>query len=487
MALRILWNRDEALILLDGLLSVLNGEKPRSKVIEAVSTELRKRAVDNGLEIDEIFRNTNGISMQMQMMEYIFTDGESGLKPKSPSKVLQEVVTLYKTDRQTYEKLLKEARKLSENKSVKDEYFKWLSGKISPAQLSELYMVYGDIEHYFLKYEILKVGLFETTDPQILKKIADTINTSAMYKYTYRKSLSRMQSAIKYYRLFFDENPQLVKTDVPPQTVTVNENVAERKLPAPNPTPNTDISAVRTKFFEWAKITSIPVPTAMQYLTALKKCTKAVQALKIYDSDILMVTDANELSVIKAKLISNKSFNDIDRINKGKYSSALDVFIDFLRSYTAPLSATQDSAVDDESDVKDVKIKFSAWLEKSGIASSTVSNYVSAVNKCNDIAERLGITNRNLFVVTQLPELDKIKTLLMQDPGFKLENELQSNRLHAAFNKLIAFRMSQRKLYSYASSAQIRPASPKPVENPGNKKLCGDTRKIFLRKRLSPQ
>ena len=83
MALRILWDRDEALILLDGLLSVLNGEQPRLKAVKSVSEELRKRAVDKGIEIDEVFRNTNGISMQMGVMEYIYTDGEHGLKKSS--------------------------------------------------------------------------------------------------------------------------------------------------------------------------------------------------------------------------------------------------------------------------------------------------------------------------------------------------------------------------------------------------------------------
>ena len=88
MALRILWDRDEALILLDGLLSALNGEQPRMKVVQSISEELRKRAVNKGIEIDDVFRNTNGISMQLQTMEYIFTDGEKGLKSKGLSQFM---------------------------------------------------------------------------------------------------------------------------------------------------------------------------------------------------------------------------------------------------------------------------------------------------------------------------------------------------------------------------------------------------------------
>ena len=112
MALRILWDRDEALILLDGLLSVLNGDQPRLRVVKSVSQELRSRAVGRGIEIDEVFRNENGIRMRMSEMEYIYTNGEKGLKTNSPSRVFQEVVTLYRSDRYTFERLLKEAKKL---------------------------------------------------------------------------------------------------------------------------------------------------------------------------------------------------------------------------------------------------------------------------------------------------------------------------------------------------------------------------------------
>ena len=506
MALRILWDRDEALILFDGLLSVLNGEQPRLRAVKAVSEELRKRAVNKGIEIDDVFRNTNGISMQMGVMEYIYTDGKHGLKKSSMPTLFQEVVNLYKFDRPTYERLLKEARKLPENKSVKDEYFKWLSGKLTPAQLSDIYIVYGDIEKYCLKHGIIKDNLFETTDPKILKNVEFTINTDSTFKYVYRKELSRMKSAIQYYQMFFDEKPQYVKT-APPQiqdTVSQSEprkktdnkksEIVERNVPETQTT-DTDISAIRTRFFEWAKITSIPIPTAMQYLTALKKCTKAAQTLNIYNSDILTVTDVGELMRIKEKLVSNRSFADIDRVNKGKYSGVLDVFLDFLESYTTKETVQNQNAGEDSA-VRTERARFFSWMEKSGMSSATARGYVSAVAQCSKRAYLLNLTKQNLFVTTDLRELDRIKTLLMQDSAFKALNEQQHNRFHAAFNKLIAFRMSERKLYSYTSTSaspssvvnapSVKPV-PKPVEeSPANKNYAVILEKYFSENGFRP-
>ena len=103
MALRILWEQDEALILLNALLKVLNEGYPRKQAVEEVSATLRQRAIDKGIEIDDTFRNINGIQMKMDAMWYIFSNGEKGLN--CPSKVFRQAVDLYKNNRTEYENL----------------------------------------------------------------------------------------------------------------------------------------------------------------------------------------------------------------------------------------------------------------------------------------------------------------------------------------------------------------------------------------------
>lgn len=64
------WDKYEAAILLEGLLASIKGELTRSDAIKAVSRDLRAMALHRGMEIDEVYRNTNGISFQMKIMEY---------------------------------------------------------------------------------------------------------------------------------------------------------------------------------------------------------------------------------------------------------------------------------------------------------------------------------------------------------------------------------------------------------------------------------
>ena len=96
------WSKEEAIILLNALLLVLDGKMPRKLAVALVSNELRKRAIDSGYKIDDVFRNTNGISLQMSTMEYLLTEGKHGLKKSSYPRLFEDTVNLYKTNPQEF-------------------------------------------------------------------------------------------------------------------------------------------------------------------------------------------------------------------------------------------------------------------------------------------------------------------------------------------------------------------------------------------------
>lgn len=108
MSQKILWDEDEALILLDALLQVLSGTLARKDAVALVSRKLRMRAIYKGFVIDNIFRNQNGIRLQMSVMEYAYTGGMRGLRQHKVPKVFQDVVSLYENDCPAYKKRLAE-------------------------------------------------------------------------------------------------------------------------------------------------------------------------------------------------------------------------------------------------------------------------------------------------------------------------------------------------------------------------------------------
>ena len=97
MALRISWDKQETAILIDAYLRVKNGELSQQNAVKEVSALLRRRAILSGVEIDEIFRNENGISMQMKIVGGLVDEKPSGLH--STTKMFTEMVALYKTSK----------------------------------------------------------------------------------------------------------------------------------------------------------------------------------------------------------------------------------------------------------------------------------------------------------------------------------------------------------------------------------------------------
>lgn len=191
------WDKYEAVILLEGLLASIKGELTRSDAINAVSCDLRAMALHRGMKVDEVYRNTNGISLQMKSMESAYL-GHTVFKPAT--KLFTDVAGLYHESYDKYQKLLKEARAMISNrKTVEDDFMRYLAERVSPAQLSELYRCYSEIETFCLKIKVLKNPLFETTDFETIKKVQRTIEQNKIFRITRKRQINKIVDAGRHY------------------------------------------------------------------------------------------------------------------------------------------------------------------------------------------------------------------------------------------------------------------------------------------------
>ena len=215
MALRIPWDIEEAVLILDMLLKSLDGKLTRKEAIRQVSEKQRRRAVNRGIEIDDIFRNENGITFQMSALEVAYTGIKTKLK--QPSKLFVETVNLYRDHRDLYEKILKEAENVVELKSVQDEFCSYLSKQMPTFQLSDAYLMLSDIESFCLERKILQNKLFETTDLDTVKRVIQTVDSNRVFRFTYKRNLKKMSTVIHaYYSFLKSYKPDEEKRDVKP-------------------------------------------------------------------------------------------------------------------------------------------------------------------------------------------------------------------------------------------------------------------------------
>lgn len=197
------WNIYETVILLDAFFAIKDGLLSRADTIKKVSSDLRKMALNQGLEIDQTFRNENGISLQIHNMKSVLC--EQG-QDNHASKLFIEVVRVYRENQDKYQKLLKEAKMMIERKEATDDNFmQYLSEKVPPSKISELCSYYSDIDTFCRKIGILKKPLFETNDFETIKKVQRTIEQNKIFRVTRKKHHAKIVAACRYYYIYVRE------------------------------------------------------------------------------------------------------------------------------------------------------------------------------------------------------------------------------------------------------------------------------------------
>ena len=222
------WDKHEAAILLDALIRVRAGELDRKKAISSVSEMLRRKATNEGLEIDDVYRNVNGITFQMHSMESAYV-GYTLVKPAT--KLFQDVALIEKYNRSEFEIILKEANALASSNSVmEDDYLTWLSLNSSSAKVSELYMIYVELSVYFLDQGVLQKPLLETTDLKTLSNIKNIIEENRVFRNRFKGKLSKITPAISQYISYLNEYNE--RQDETNDIEVVNEyaNVIEKTI-----------------------------------------------------------------------------------------------------------------------------------------------------------------------------------------------------------------------------------------------------------------
>lgn len=85
------------------------------------------------------------------------------------------------------------------------EFMTYLASKVSPAQLSELYWCYAQIESFCQKSKVLNGDLFVTTDTDTVKKIQRTVEQNKIFRIKYKKQFAKMLAAWQHYYTFVKE------------------------------------------------------------------------------------------------------------------------------------------------------------------------------------------------------------------------------------------------------------------------------------------
>lgn len=158
-------------------------------------------AINKGEIIDNVYRNENGITFQMQSMASAYA-GQT-LKAKPATKLFADIVKIYHADYRCYEKLLKEARIMIEGKelTIKEQFSGWLSSNASKISVANIDRYSETIEEFAKKKHIFRNSLFENMDIAILKRLRLLLSGDKAFYFQHKNDVKFM---VKYISAYID-------------------------------------------------------------------------------------------------------------------------------------------------------------------------------------------------------------------------------------------------------------------------------------------
>lgn len=168
--------RDEQAILLCTLIKVLNHELDRKQTIKDVSKQLCELARNKGIANDDKFRNENGIALQMSKLEYVYTNGASGLHVDTGWYF--SIVEIYRNNYKKYMELLGETMEASKSDKAENMSFaSWLETNY-PKQAKRNIFSLNVLSMLLLKSKVVCSSILQIKDIEEIVSLIEKIRTN---------------------------------------------------------------------------------------------------------------------------------------------------------------------------------------------------------------------------------------------------------------------------------------------------------------------
>ena len=310
---KVLWDEYEQAVLLKALIDILDGKRKRTEIIPETSDRLRKLAISRGYDVDEKFRNVNGIALQLSKLEYAYTNTKSGLRTETGWYF--SIVELYRNDPECFSYILKEEIKM-ESKDM-DKLNAWLLNNtdISPASfhryLNSLYIL-------MLKNKIEAKNALTIENINDIRNIIDELlnNKSLVQSRELRTTYIKcLETYIKY--LSSTENFSREISDEIDMDISQDIMEAENK------------ESTIANFKLWMKLNGMAPSSIRGYSSAMIQCKEIARDQGI-DDDLIAIIDVEKAVQIRNRLLSNEVFQRLNAKNHNRYTVAINKFIDYL-------------------------------------------------------------------------------------------------------------------------------------------------------------
>ena len=334
MAKRIPWDIYEAVLLVDAYYLVKEGCLDRKMAVCILSEELRRKALNSNLAIDDVFRNTNGINMRLYEIQYIDTGGKTGMK--NTSKLFVETVEIYHNSPDEFYSLLQEAKRQVGYSSQRSEqsFMFWLEDHVYAANRVNIEIAFRVVDNYARKMGLI-TGNFDalqdhTQIEEIVGEVANnTRKTKSACSYDFDGLL---QSHRTYAELLRNEKGR----------GAVEDKCIDNDVKAKG-------------FSKWLiDEMKLATATARGYSSAINTATPHAQEICGIKGSIYDIDDLEELQKVLKTMMSDDGFIVVNSQSHNRFRGAFDKYMQYMKekagdtSYESILKNSEDEGSFDD-------------------------------------------------------------------------------------------------------------------------------------------
>ena len=354
MAERIVWDKYEAAILLEAVLKIDANVESKNYAIERVSKQLRSMAKNRGLSIDDVYRNTNGISMHMTAMKATAFELES--KMRSHSKVFCEVVALYHTNKPEYDAILNQAYIWIDNnkeeqhmtredihtiRSNRDAFSSWLqANQIKKPAPNLIMMAIDEVSEYAMKHNVSKVSVWDISDEDKFNAFRIKMQAMRLFRLSNKNAATIFDSCWKHYIAFLKDrkSEEIGATEIQETKPNENNNHVEDNVGS-----KIDIDS----FYEWMK-TNMALSSCRAYASSFRTACDYSLSNGLTSEKLYEIADDEILKEQTETILQDAAFQNYNADQHNRFSAALKKYLEYRTGITLPLRVQKDEPTQNE-------------------------------------------------------------------------------------------------------------------------------------------
>ncbi len=461
---RIGWDKYEVSLLIDACEHVIHNAVPKSQMVKELSAALRNRALKNDVKIDEVFRNQNGIALQMNKMDYLLTGGNKGLP--GGSTLYCEMAELKKNNLAAFETILSEAKAQINVETAHDKAIikKYVDKSLLKAGLTVPKDVTRDLCDALgvalEKGENCNISILlggetyeaKLTNVNFSEKYADVVTFQIRYS-AGSPICRKLNEVFSYTADLIAQNKRVENLEYTEMYVRSPKTIEFICYPAkPNKQMRVETNKMdetKNEFIAWLNMQPKLKYTVSTVVSVQSECSEYATAHKVSSKSFWKIIDAKEYDIVARKLIDTRLFRILHRKTALVFDKSYVYYREFLASInnvpefenktefpenveTTCFEVTGEPIVAKAN--SNIEMGFGEWMRKKSMAEATVRNYLSSLHSAEIFAKEHGmegirLTNDCGVTLTSIERL-------LADKEFIQFNQKQHNRFSAAFRKL---------------------------------------------------